>query len=368
MRLLLAVGGSAGHVYPALAVVEVLREMAPDLRTFWLGRPGSIEEEIVRRCPDITFIPFRSSGIPRTHILFGARTLMRLPWSVWRAVGILEKVRPDVVLGMGCYASFAPGMAAHLLRIPLVIHEQNASLGLANRILARFARRILLSFPETLAEVPRRDRARVTGIPVRREILRRQRDYSPQGHLLLLGGSLGSSFLMDALLAAAPILARLPNFSLYVSAGRFVDPEEAERRFRAQGIERVKVVRWIEDVGAAYAGARLVVSRAGASTVAEVLAAGRPAILVPWRGAAGRHQDKNAHAIAAHGGALVLREERAKHGELGRAIEELWGDTAKLRALARGAAALARPQAAWEVARELLWVAEGLRWTVPACT
>ncbi len=368
MRLLLAVGGSAGHIYPALAVVEVLREMDPDLRVFWLGRPGSIEEEIVGRRSDIAFIPFRSSGIPRTHILFGARTLVRLPWDVWRAAGILEEIRPDVVLGMGCYASFAPGMAAHLLRIPLVIHEQNASLGLANRILARFARRILLSFPETLAEVPRRDRARVTGVPVRREILRRRRDYVPRGHLLLLGGSLGSSFLIDALLAAAPELARLPHFSLYVSAGRSADPRKVERMFRVRGIERVRAVRWIGDVGGAYAGARLVVSRAGASTVAEVLAAGRPAILVPWRGAAGRHQDKNAHAIAAHGGALVLEEDGIRRGELGRAIGALWRDADRLRALARGAAALARPQAAWEVARELLWVAEGLRWTVPACT
>ncbi len=368
MKLLLAVGGSAGHIYPALAVVEALREMVPELRVFWLGRPGSIEEEIVGGRPGIAFIPFRSSGIPRTNVFLGARTLMRLPWSVWQAAGILEEVRPDVVLGMGCYASFAPGMAAHFLRIPLVIHEQNASLGLANRILARFARRILLSFPGTLAEVPRRERARVTGVPVRREVLSRRRGYAPRGHLLLLGGSLGSGFLVDALLDAAPALARLPDFSLHISAGRFADPGEVEARFRARGIERVRVVRWIEDVGGAYAEARLVVSRAGASTVAEVLAVGRPAVLVPWSGAAGRHQDKNARAIAAHGGAVVLEEGRARRGELGRMIGALWGDTERLRALARSAAALARPQAAWEVARELLWVAEGLRWTVPACT
>ncbi|NOX44343.1 MAG: UDP-N-acetylglucosamine--N-acetylmuramyl-(pentapeptide) pyrophosphoryl-undecaprenol N-acetylglucosamine transferase [Caldiserica bacterium] len=368
MRLLLAVGGSAGHIYPALAVVEALREMVPELRAFWLGRPGSIEEEIVGGRPDIDFIPFRSSGIPRANVFLGARTLVRLPWSVWRAVGILEEIRPDVVLGMGCYASFAPGMAAHLLRIPLVIHEQNATLGLANRILARFARRILLSFPETLAEVPRRGRARVTGVPVRREVLSRRRDYAARGHLLLLGGSLGSGVLVDALLDAAHILSRLPGFSLYASAGRSVDPGEVEHRFRSRGIEMVRVVRWIEDVGEAFAGARLVVSRAGASTVAEVLAAGRPAILVPWSGAAGRHQDKNARAIAAHGGAVVVEEVRARRGELGRAIGALWGDTERLHALARGAATLARPRAAWEVARELLWVAEGLRWTVPACT
>jgi len=219
-----------------------------------------------------------------------------------------------------------------------------------------------------LSEVPCRERARVTGVPVRREVLHQRRIYLPKGYLLLLGGSLGSSLLTEALLAAAPFLAGLPDFALYIATGRFGDPEELERRFRAAGIEKVRVVRWIEDMGRVYAGAKLIVSRAGASTVAEVLAAGRPAVFVPWSGAAGKHQDRNAHSVSARRGAVVLSEGEVRQGKLGQLIASLWEDAERLSDLARGAAALAQPQAAWEVARELLWVAEGLLWTVPACT
>lgn len=368
MRLVLAVGGSAGHIYPALAVVEALREIVPELRAFWMGRPGSIEEEIVRREPGIVFIPFRSAGIPRARPLVGARTLLSLPGSVWRAAHTLEELAPDVVLGMGSYTSFAPGMAARLLGIPLVIHEQNAALGLANRILSRFATRILLGFPQTLAEVPDRGRARVTGTPVRRAILAARTPYRGRGHLLVLGGSLGSSLLVGALRDEAAKLRELPDFSALISVGRFGDAGGTARAFRDAGLEEVSVVRWIDDMGWAYAGARLVVSRAGASTLAEVLTAGRPAILVPWRGAAGGHQQKNAHAVFSQGGSFMLPEDEVRRGRLVRMISRLWNDLRTLRDVASRASRMARPEAAEAVARELLRVAEGAGWKAPAYT
>jgi UDP-N-acetylglucosamine--N-acetylmuramyl-(pentapeptide) pyrophosphoryl-undecaprenol N-acetylglucosamine transferase len=368
MRLVLAVGGSAGHIYPALAVVEALREIVPELRAFWLGRPGSIEEDLVRREPGIAFIPFRSAGIPRAQPLRGTRTLLSLPRSVWRAVHILEELSPDVVLGMGSYTSFAPGMAARLLGIPLVIHEQNVSLGLANRVLARFATRVLLGFPQTLEEVPHRSKAKVTGTPVRRCIVERRTPYRGGGYLLVLGGSLGSSLLVNAVEEGAEVLRRLPGFAALVSVGRFGEPVEVEGSLKEAGLENLQVVRWIGDMGAAYAGARLVISRAGASTVAEVLAAGRPAIFVPWLGAAGGHQEKNAYAVSAGGGAFLLLEDEVRRGRLTRMIARLWNDPRTLREVARRASRMARPEAAETVAQELLGVAEGLRWTTPACT
>lgn len=368
MRLVLAVGGSAGHIYPGLAVVEALREKIPELEVFWLGRPQSIEEEIVRREPGIVFVPFRSTGIPRTQPLLGARALLSLPGSVWRAVHILEELSPDVVLGMGSYTSFAPGIAARILGIPLVIHEQNASLGLANRVLSRFASRVLLAFPQTLDEVPHRDRARVTGTPVRRAIVEGRVPYRGKGYLLVLGGSLGSALLVGAVREGTAVLRGLPGFAALISVGRFGDPEGVERSLRAGGLNDVKVVRWIEDMGAAYAGARLVVSRAGASTVAEVLAAGRPAILIPWRGAAGGHQEKNAHAVHSGRASFLLTEEGVRRGELVHMISRLWNDPRTLREAAARAARMAKPEAAEAVARELMWVAEGVRWTAAACT
>ncbi len=368
MRLVLAVGGSAGHIYPALAVVEELRELVQDLEVFWLGRPDSIEEEIVRREPGVTFVPFRSTGIPRADPLRGARTLVSLPANVLRAIHMLEEISPDVVMGMGSYTSFAPGMAARFLGIPLVIHEQNASLGLANRVLCRFASRVLLSFPQTLSEVPQRDKALVTGTPVRRAILEGRVPYRGDGYLLILGGSLGSSLLVEAVREGAEKLGSLPGFSVLVSVGRSGDPDEVAHCFRKAGLAEAEVVQWIDDMAGAYARARLVISRAGASTVAEVLAAGRPAVFVPWAGAAGGHQRKNAYVIALQGAAFLLLEDEVRRGKLPRMISYLWDDLQTLREVAARASRLARPEAARAVAQEVLWAAECLKWTAPACT
>ena len=364
MKVLFAVGGSAGHVYPALAVLEELRDMVPDIEAFWIGRPGSVEEEIVSRDPGIRFIPFRSSGLPRFSPLRSIGTLSRLPLDVKRAVRVLEEIYPDVVLGMGSYASFAPGLAARILGIPLIIHEQNASLGLANRILSRFASKVLLSFPPASAEIPRR-KVRVVGIPVRRKFAQ-VGGYVPRGYLLLLGGSLGSFTLVRGLAEAATALSKLPDFEVLVSAGKSGDPEEVQERFREAGV-RARVLGWIDDMARAYAGARLVLSRAGASTVGEIMATGRPAILVPWARAAGGHQEKNAAFLHERGAAVALSEMDLGR-KLAELIPELWDDAERLLSLSRNARSLFRPGAAREVAREILWAAEGLRWMVPAFT
>ncbi len=364
MKVLFAVGGSAGHVYPALAVYEELRDMAPEVEVFWMGRPGRVEEEIVSREQGIRFIPFRSSGLPRFSPLRSMGTLSRLPLDVRRAVGLLEEISPDVVLGMGSYASFAPGVAARILGIPLLIHEQNASLGLTNRLLSRFASKVLLSFPPPSAEAPRR-KVRVVGIPVRRGFTR-VGEYLPRGYLLLLGGSLGSSTLVRGLAEAAPALRRLPDLEVLVSAGKSGDPEWIREEFRRARIP-AEVVGWIDDMARAYAGARLVLSRAGASTVGEILATGRPAVLVPWARAAGGHQAKNAAFLYGHGAAVAVPE-RGLGRRLAELIPALWNDSDRLLSLSRRARSLFRPMAAREVAREIVWTAEGLRWMVPAFT
>jgi len=361
VRVLITAGGSGGHVYPALAVVEALWELADSVDVFWLGRPGKLEERLVASRPGIAFLPFPSHGVPRGNPLVALRNLSLVPAEVRRAKGLLRELQPDLVLGMGGYTSFAPGMAAHSLGIPLVIHEQNASLGLANRLLSRFAQRVLLSFPETLREVPDPARALVVGTPVRREILAAARPYrGDEPYLTVLGGSLGSRVLMDAIRVAARRLARLDPV-LCIATGRAAEPSALKAELRRAGIKRVRVARFFARIGEVLSLSRLVVSRAGASTLAELSALGRPSILVPWGRAAGGHQVINAARMAARDAALVLREGRDLGARLGETVASLWEDVGKLKRMATAAAEAGRPDAAWAVARELLVVLEGGR-------
>lgn len=272
---------------------------------------------------------------------------------VQRARRILRDFQPDLVLGMGCYASFAPGIAAHGLGVPLVIHEQNAVLGLTNRLLARFADRILLSFPRTQGIGPWVQKATLVGIPVRRDIRERERRPPWEGRtLLVLGGSRGSRLLVEVVLRSAPLLAEIPGLRLWVSVGWAAEPAVVERGLREAGLRDFRVDRRIEDMGRALAEARLVVARAGASTIGELLVSGRPAILVPWSGAAGNHQEANARAVSGRGGCVLLPEPRVE--KLGRVILSLWFDEIRLRRLSEAALGLARPGAAHAAAVELL--------------
>ena len=348
MRVLVAAGGSGGHVFPALAVLEELR-LRPGVSLGWIGNPQGLEGKIAESRPWIEFLPLVTQGLPRDRPWAWPKALFRQGKALERATRLLRKFRPDVVLAMGGYPSVAPVLAAKRLGIPVALHEQNAIMGLANRFLSRFADLVLLSFPKTLG-CPRTARTLVTGVPVRPEIARVPKTLGEE--LLVLGGSLGSRKLLQAILEAAPGLSEIPGLRVEVITGRAGDPEELARRLRERGVW-AEAHAFTERVEALLARARLVICRAGASTLAELSSAGRPGILVPWEGAAHKHQEINAEYAAARGGFLLLRERELSPSKLLDLVAGLWEDEERLLQLSSAARAWAKPDAARCVAQAL---------------
>jgi len=360
MRVLVAAGGSGGHVYPALAVLEELRRMGELSAAAWVGTEKGIERKILGRFPWIDFYPLPCRGLDRSRPWSWPACLWANLTSLVRAVRVLHKFHPDVVLGMGGYPALAPLVAAALLRIPSAIHEQNACMGLANRLLALLADRVFLSFPKT-GGVPLQRKVRITGNPVRREFLAQSPGPEAGGELLIVGGSQGSRTLVEATLRAARVLAHLDGLRVRIQVGNAADPDWVKRRLKEAGLSHARVEKYVDRMAEALARARLVIARAGATTVAELAATGRPSILIPWTGAAGDHQSGNAQALAKEGGCVLVPERELKEMDLGELIFKLWIDEEKLRRMARAVQRVARPEAAQLVAQELLSLAKGSR-------
>ncbi|MGC9530289.1 MAG: undecaprenyldiphospho-muramoylpentapeptide beta-N-acetylglucosaminyltransferase [Candidatus Bipolaricaulaceae bacterium] len=359
MRVLVAAGGSGGHVYPALAVLEELRNRGELSAAGWVGTPWGVERRIIGRSPWISYYILPVVGIDRRRPWRWAPAVWRSARSVRRAANIVREFRPHVVLGMGGYPAFAPCLAAKALGVPVAVHEQNVRLGLVNRLLSRLADRVLLSFAPPGGVKPGRGRVVVTGNPVRREIAQAGAAGARGRELLVVGGSQGSGPLVRAALQAAPALARCPGLRLRLLVGQAADPTQVSRELKAAGLRQAAVVRYTHRMDRALAQARLVVARAGATTVAELAAAGRPAILVPWCRAAGGHQEANAHALAQRGGCVVLPERELARVDLGALVAELWADQARLAAMARAARDPGAVEAAGRVADALCGLAKG---------
>ncbi len=352
--LLVMAGGTGGHIFPGIAVAELLR--AKGWRIVWMGNPDGMEARIVpARGYDTAWVRFgalRGKGLVRKLML-----PLNLLSGFWQALRALRRVRPDVVLGMGGYITFPGGMMAALLGRPLVLHEQNSVAGLANRVLALVADRVLSGFPKALKK------ASWVGNPVRAEIAavappaERFAGRSGPLRLLVVGGSLGAAVLNDTVPRA---LARLPAGQRPTVLHQAGDKQlEALRAAYAKAGVEGDLRPFIEDMAGAYADADLVICRAGALTVAELSAAGAASLLVPFPHAVDDHQSGNARFLAEHGGAYLLPQ-----GEL--SAERLAGilasiDRQRLLQMAENARAQAKPRAAEAVAKICAELAGGDR-------
>jgi UDP-N-acetylglucosamine--N-acetylmuramyl-(pentapeptide) pyrophosphoryl-undecaprenol N-acetylglucosamine transferase len=346
--VLIMAGGTGGHVFPALAVAKVLRERG--VGVVWLGVQSGMESRLVPANGfPIEWVEVR--GIRGKGVGAWVLAPLRIVSAVLQALKVLRRVRPRAVLGAGGYVSGPGGIAAWLLGIPLLIHEQNAIPGLTNRWLARLAGQVLQAFPGTFR--PGR-KVRTVGNPVRADIAalpepaERFAGRSGRARLLVFGGSLGAQRL-NALVPLA--LARLPPArrpQVRHQAGvRGIDAARAayqEARVEAQ------VTPFIEDMAAAYAWADLALCRAGAMTVAELEAVGLGAILVPLPIATDDHQTKNAAVLVHSGAARVLQERELNAETLSACIAELAADRVALLAMARAARGLRSLDAAAQVA------------------
>lgn len=346
-RVLIMAGGTGGHVYPALAVATELKSRGAEV--VWMGTRAGLEARVVP-----------AAGYPIEWI--GVSALRGKGWTAWltapwrllralaEALAAMRRVAPQVVLGMGGFASGPGGLAARLLRRPLVIHEQNAVAGLTNRLLSHLAQSVLEAFPNSF---PANRNARCVGNPVRAEILAlpapEQRFANRDGRirLLVLGGS-GGALAINTLVPAA--LARLPDEQrpqVRHQAGRTL--EAALAAYREQGVD-ADVTPYIEDMAEAYAWADLVVCRSGALTVAELAAAGLGALLIPYPYAVDDHQRVNGEYLTRRDAAELIPQAELDAVRLAERLTALCGDRERLRRMASAAREAAWPRATAEIA------------------
>lgn len=342
--LMVMAGGTGGHIYPGIAVAEALK--ASGWRIVWLGNADRMEGRLIpERGYETAWIRFgalRGKGLLAKLLL--PLNLLR---GFWQALAAIRRTKPDVVLGMGGYVSFPGGMMAALLGRPLVVHEQNSVAGLANRVLARVADRIVTGFPKVMP------RSRWLGNPVRADIVAlpapdaRFADREGPLRVLVIGGSLGARVLNDIVpqaLASLPEAVR-PQVVHQAGAAQIDALREAYAAARVTGDLRP----FIDDMAAAYAEADVVICRAGALTVAELAAAGVASILVPLPHAVDDHQTGNARFLADRGAAYLLPQSELSAERLAGILRGL--DRRRLRDMANAARALARPDAAADVAQ-----------------
>ncbi|MBS97521.1 MAG: undecaprenyldiphospho-muramoylpentapeptide beta-N-acetylglucosaminyltransferase [Oceanospirillaceae bacterium] len=352
-RVLIMAGGTGGHVFPALATADVLRAQGVDVQ--WLGTAAGIEADVVPRAGIplhcISIQGFR--GKSRASQLLAPFKLLLALWQAWR---VIRRVRPDSVLGMGGFASGPGGIMAWLSRIPLVIHEQNAVAGTTNRILSRYATRVLQAFPGAFGG---RDKGDVTGNPVRGPILQladpRERYQQREGpvRLLVVGGSLGARAINELLPQALAQMPEAARPQVWHQAGKR-NIDDARAAYKKAGLE-IEPVPFIEKMDEAYAWADLVICRAGALTVSELAIAGVASILIPLPNAIDDHQTANAGFISEAGGGVRAKQSELTAQRLSELLTEL-SDRDKLLQMAGAAKALARPDAGEQVARVCLEV------------
>jgi len=334
--VLIMAGGTGGHIFPALAVAHVLRQRGIDV--VWLGVPGSMESRLVPKNGfPIEWV--RVAGVRGKGALVWALAPLAIIKAVLQALKVLRRIRPRSVLGAGGYVSGPGGVAAWLLRVPLLIHEQNAAPGMTNRWLARLATQVLQAFPGSF---PARIAAQTVGNPVRADIAAlpapdlRFVGREARSRLLVFGGSQGSQRLNAVLPQALALLT--PESRPYVRHQAGERGLEAARAAYAQARVDADVSAFIDDMAQAYAWADFAVCRAGAMTIAELQAAGLGALFVPFALATDDHQTSNAEVMVRIGAGIIIQERDLDPKTLCDALARLCAD----RGLALGMAQAAR--------------------------
>ncbi len=354
--VMILAGGTGGHIFPGLAVAHALRAL--NVPVLWLGADGGMETRLVP-ANDFPIRTIAVRGLRGKSLASALSAPLVLVRSLWQALGVLRQARPRAVVSFGGFAAGPGGLAAWLLRRPLLVHEQNRAPGVTNRVLARLARRVLCGFPDSFPGVANETvgnpvRAEISAMPPPAERLAARsatalaRDTTASFNLLVLGGSQGAR----AINAAVPkVIAALGDASHIVirhqCGARMVD--ETRAAYTAAGVT-ANIEPFIADMAEAYGWADLVIGRAGALTIAELCAAGVGSILVPFPGAVDDHQARNAEFLAERGGGEWLRQDAGLEAGLRARIASLLTDRTRLLRMAEAARAASFPDAAGRVA------------------
>ncbi len=350
-RVLIAGGGTGGHIIPALAVArELVSRYSAEVH--FVGTARGMESRLV---PEAGFALHLVDVGPLKNVslVTRLRTMLNVPRSVFACRRLIREFKPDVVFGVGGYAS-GPGMAAALqLGVPTMAFEPNAMPGLANRLVGKRVQAAAVNFP---AAAKWFRSAEVTGIPVRREFFILPSAPIAPPHLLIFGGSQGARLFNTTLpMLVTELLKAVPGLTiLHQSGARSAEATETAYKASGADISRWQVKPFIEDMPARFAQANLVMSRSGASTVAELAAAGKPSLLVPFAAAADDHQKRNAEEMVKAGAALMLQEQDLANPEnLLEALKQLLSAPERLASMAAAARTQAHPDAAERIAVRL---------------
>src|SRR6202451_2648017 len=348
MRAILAGGGAGGHVIPALAIANQLKK-SYGAEVLFIGTARGIENRLVPAAGyELKLV--RVGALKNVSLMTRAKTAFDLPRAVWDAGRMLNEFAPDVVIGVGGYASGPAMLAAVVKHIPTLAFEPNVVPGFANRIVARFVSAAAVHFEET-AKYFRH--AEVTGVPVRQAFFEITGKKGGTPTVLVFGGSQGAHAINEAMIRCLPVLQReAPGIHIIHQTGErdYNDALAAYRSFSSAAGDSAEAFKFIEDMPAAFARADLVVCRSGASTVAEIAAAGKPAGFVGFSRGADDHQRVNAEALAGHGAAVVVEESRLEGVWLAETIAALLQDGTRLQQMSEAARALAHPNAASDIA------------------
>jgi UDP-N-acetylglucosamine--N-acetylmuramyl-(pentapeptide) pyrophosphoryl-undecaprenol N-acetylglucosamine transferase len=359
LRVVIAGGGTGGHLYPGIAVAEAFQALVPNCEVRFIGSASGIEARVLpAEGWDVDLI--EASRLRGGGLGVFLKGLWKLPLGILRCVGILRSWRPAIVVGVGGYASGAAMIAAAICRIPRVVQEQNAIPGMTNRVLGKIANRTYLSFPEAEGHFPH-GKSVLVGNPIRKSICDalsavetgREANAATSLNLLIVGGSQGARFLNETV---PSLVGSLESAGIHINVIHqtgVADEEVTRGRYETSGLT-AEVKPYISDMATAYSWADLVICRAGASTVAELTAVGLPALFVPFPYAAYDHQTANARAVVAAGGGMLFQQSDWEEDAVKKALGALISDGDALAEMGARSKEMGRPQAAENVVKDAL--------------
>jgi len=354
MRIVIAGGGTGGHLFPGIAIAEEIRGRGGAPEVIFVGTEHGIEASVIpKEGYPLRFL--RAEGLVGKSPLAKMRGAVRTAFSLYDSYRLLKTLRPDGIIGVGGYASFGPVLTGHLLSIPTVIAEQNSVPGLANKVLGRIADAVCVTYHESLSSFPK-SRTFITGNPIRSGIVSGNREaaYDLFGlernrfTIFVFGGSAGARTINNALCAAFNDLSDIRDDIQFLHQTGKGDYESVRETYRKWGFKGT-VTAFVHQMPEAYAVSDLVVSRAGATTLAELTAVGRPAVLIPYPYAAGNHQELNAQRLAEMGAVRVVLDHELDGEVLAKQIRDLYHDAAMRAEMQRSSRSLGKPDAAQKV-------------------
>ncbi len=350
VKVIFAGGGTGGHLFPAIAMAEEFKRRYPESEIAFVGTKRGLEADVLpRRGFKLYYITI--VGIKRRLDFKIILLPFYLFWSLLQSFQILKGISPDLVVGTGGYVSFPVVFLAGLINIPSLIQEQNSYPGISTRILSLWASRVSLAYPESVKYFILKKNLKVIGNPVREEVARGGKKISLKDFnldpdkktVLILGGSQGSKAINDAVLEGLDMLEEEKNLQILWQTGKSDYPriKDAVKRCKS----KISVFPFLENMSEAYQSSDLLVSRAGALTLAEILCCGKPALLVPYPFAAGDHQRHNAESLKKRGAAEVILQKDLNHRSLFKMVLELLKDEKRLKQMAQASKKLSHPKA-----------------------